>query len=194
MPIKDPSDDNQINPDASSGVEAPTTYYFISDLHIGGDGALDQCDFEAELIAFLRRLADGPHPAELIIIGDAFGLWELTEVTDDTKIERIARTHRELFEEFREAGRRIRITLVPGNHDYELACVPAYKEELAQYNTHIISILNPKRILLVKLRTGSYGSSMATNTMRSTRSLISETAMACRQAILLRQSRSARRD
>ncbi len=137
MEAKEPSDDGQIKPGTASRVEAPTTYYFISDLHIGGDGALDQCDFEPELIAFLRRLPDGPRPAELIIIGDAFGLWELTEVTDDTKIQRIARTHRELFEEFREAGRRIRITLVPGNHDYELACVPAYKEELAQYNIRL---------------------------------------------------------
>ena len=76
------ADDGQKKPGASSRVEAPDTYYFISDLHIGGDGDLDQCDFEAELIAFLRRIADGPLPAELIIIGDAFGLWELTEVSE----------------------------------------------------------------------------------------------------------------
>jgi UDP-2,3-diacylglucosamine pyrophosphatase LpxH len=114
-----------------------TTYYFISDLHIGGDGTLDECDFEEELIAFLRRLADDPRPAELIIIGDAFGLWEMTQVTDDTKIQRIARTHPELFEQFRETGRRIRITLLPGNHDYELACVPSYKDELAEFNIRL---------------------------------------------------------
>jgi UDP-2,3-diacylglucosamine pyrophosphatase LpxH len=139
MEVKEPSEDGQMKPADSSRAAAPTTYYFISDLHIGGDGALDQCDFEAELIGFLRRLADGPHPAELIIIGDAFGLWELTEVMDDTKIQLIAGTHRELFDEFRETGQRIRITLVPGNHDYELACVPAYKEELVQYNIRLES-------------------------------------------------------
>jgi len=50
MEAKEPSDDGQMKPTAFSGVEAATTYYFISDLHIGGDGALDQCDFEAELI------------------------------------------------------------------------------------------------------------------------------------------------
>ena len=33
------------------------TYYFISDLHIGGDEALGVCDYEAELIAFLEKLA-----------------------------------------------------------------------------------------------------------------------------------------
>jgi len=32
-------------------------YYFISDLHIGGDEALGVCDFEDELIAFLDDLA-----------------------------------------------------------------------------------------------------------------------------------------
>jgi len=33
------------------------TYYFISDLHIGGDEALGVCDYEAELIEFLSQLA-----------------------------------------------------------------------------------------------------------------------------------------
>ena len=35
----------------------PMTYYFISDLHIGGDEALGVCDYEAELIEFLEKLA-----------------------------------------------------------------------------------------------------------------------------------------
>jgi metallophosphoesterase superfamily enzyme len=160
---------------AGASPETPATYYFISDLHIGGDGDLDQCDFEGELIAFLRRIADGPLPAELIIIGDAFGLWELTEVKDDTKVQRIARTHQELFEQFRETGRRIRITLVPGNHDYELACVPSYKDVLAEFNIR----LEPETYII----RGSYGLSMETNAIRSTRSPTSETAMACHQAI-----------
>ena len=131
------ADDGQKKLGASSRGEAPATYYFISDLHIGGDGDLDQCDFEAELIAFLRRIAEDSLPAELIIIGDAFGLWELTEVKDDTKLQRIASTHKELFEQFRETGRRVGITLVPGNHDYELACVPSYKDVLAEFNIRL---------------------------------------------------------
>jgi len=56
-----------------------TTYYLISDLHIGGDGGLARCDFEHELIEFLAQIAAGPTPAELIIVGDAFGFWELTD-------------------------------------------------------------------------------------------------------------------
>ena len=48
------------------------TYYFISDLHIGGDEALGVCDFESELVSFLQDLANRPdEDVELIIVGDA---------------------------------------------------------------------------------------------------------------------------
>ena len=40
-----------------------STYYFISDLHIGGDEALGTCDFEPELISFLDSLAPATCPA-----------------------------------------------------------------------------------------------------------------------------------
>lgn len=118
----------------SRGDRENTTYYFISDLHIGGDGALDRCTFEPELIAFLRGIANGPLPAELIIPGDAFGFWELTTVTGSEKLALLMRKHPALFAQFSETGRRVKITLMPGNHDYELACVPAWKEKLAGYN------------------------------------------------------------
>ena len=120
--------------DAAQGAGQPMTYYLISDLHIGGDGALDHCSFEPELIGFLRGIADGPLPAELIIPGDAFGFWELTTVTRIEKLDLLIRQHPALFAQFRETGRRVKITLMPGNHDYELACVPAWKEKLAGYN------------------------------------------------------------
>ena len=41
------------------------TYYFISDLHIGGDEALGVCDYEEELIDFLEDLAARQEEAEL---------------------------------------------------------------------------------------------------------------------------------
>ncbi|HEX4988205.1 MAG TPA: metallophosphoesterase [Candidatus Binatia bacterium] len=109
----------------------PTTYYLISDLHIGGDGGLAQCQFENELIQFLREIAAGPQPAELIIVGDAFGFWELTDRAGVSKLETIAAQHPALFRQFRETGERVKITLLPGNHDYDLACVPDYRAELA---------------------------------------------------------------
>ena len=124
--------------------QTPTTLHLISDLHIGGAAGLDVCEFEKELIAFLRRIAEGPSPAELIIAGDAFGMWELPDLAGEAKVPEIASKHPRLFEQFRETGRRVKITLIPGNHDYELACVPACREQLAAYNmrlepvTHLI--------------------------------------------------------
>lgn len=122
---------------ASRGAGTPETYYFISDLHIGGDGILDRCQFEPELIAFLRGIAKGPRPAELIIPGDAFGLWETTQVKGEAKLDKIIRDHPALFAQFRETGRLVKITLVPGNHDYDLACSPVYKKILAGYNIRL---------------------------------------------------------
>lgn len=53
-------------------------YFFVSDLHIGGDEQLKILDFEHELIAFLKTLEQKEADTELVIIGDAFGLWEFT--------------------------------------------------------------------------------------------------------------------
>ena len=123
----------------------PAIYYFISDLHIGGDAGLDKCHFEKELIAFLRQIADGPQPAELIIVGDAFGMWELTDTKGASKLARIASSHADPFSQFRLTGQRVKITLLPGNHDYELACVPSYKDELAQWNIVLEPVVHTTR-------------------------------------------------
>jgi len=66
------------------------TYYFISDLHIGGDEALGVCDFEDELIGFMDEIAQRNEDAELIIIGDVFGLWEFTRVEGVEKLHKLA--------------------------------------------------------------------------------------------------------
>lgn len=118
----------------------PPTLYLISDLHIGGDGALARCEFERELIALLADIARGPEGAELLIVGDAFGLWELTDRDGTSKLATIAASHPELFAQLRATGERVRITLLPGNHDYDLACVPAYASELATFNV----VLEPR--------------------------------------------------
>ncbi|ARS90237.1 metallophosphoesterase [Natrarchaeobaculum aegyptiacum] len=97
-------------------------YVFISDLHIGGDEQLTSIDFEAELVAFLADLEARGGDVELIINGDAFGLWEYTEVTGPAKLERVIEEHPRVFEQFRATGEAIDITLIPGNHDYDLAC------------------------------------------------------------------------
>ncbi|ACB50610.1 hypothetical protein cce_1260 [Crocosphaera subtropica ATCC 51142] len=109
-------------------------YYFISDLHIGGEGNLAVCDFETELIDFLQLLEGKTHSTELIILGDAFSFWEMTRTSPTAKLETIITQHPRLFEQFKRTGRNIKITLLPGNHDYELACYEEFKTTLQAYN------------------------------------------------------------
>ncbi|WP_440991791.1 metallophosphoesterase [Haloarchaeobius baliensis] len=110
------------------------TYYLISDLHIGGDEQLEQVDFLDELLAFLRELEESDEDAELIINGDAFGLWEFTQVEGPAKLDALLDRYPELFAQLQATGREIPITLIPGNHDYELAAYPEYVDRLAEYN------------------------------------------------------------
>ena len=109
-------------------------YYFISDLHIGGDGELQKCNFEDEIIEFLAELENKGKDTELIIVGDSFGLWEFTELEGADKLEELIRHHQRLFNQFRSTGAKIQITIVPGNHDYELACYPKFIERLHDFN------------------------------------------------------------
>jgi UDP-2,3-diacylglucosamine pyrophosphatase LpxH len=113
-------------------------YYVISDLHIGGDEQLEEVEFIDELLGFLRRLEDTDENAELIINGDAFGLWEFTTLRGTEKFEAIEDTYPELFEQLRSTGENVRITLVPGNHDHELAAYDGYVERFAEYNVNLV--------------------------------------------------------
>jgi UDP-2,3-diacylglucosamine pyrophosphatase LpxH len=115
----------------------PREYFFISDMHIGGDGELQNCDFEDELIEFLKSL-EQHQDAELIINGDAFGLWEFTTQKGAEKLEALIDQQPRLFEQLKETGSKIPITLMPGNHDYELACYPEYIDRLKDYNLNLV--------------------------------------------------------
>jgi UDP-2,3-diacylglucosamine pyrophosphatase LpxH len=114
-------------------------YCLISDLHIGGDGALDICEFESELIELLQDLEREPVQTELIIAGDAFGLWEVTEAEGVDKLRTIMDQHQRLFDQLRQTGQRVPVTLIPGNHDHELACDPGFAVLLAECNIHLES-------------------------------------------------------
>lgn len=115
-----------------------SAYYFISDLHIGGDEALGVCDFEDELIGFLDDLAAGSEEdVELIIVGDAFGLWEFTQIQGHEKLDMLIGQFPRIFEAFRRTGAQITITLLAGNHDYELACYPEFVDTLKAYNVRL---------------------------------------------------------
>jgi UDP-2,3-diacylglucosamine pyrophosphatase LpxH len=115
----------------------PREYFFISDMHIGGDGELQHCDFEVELIDFLKSL-EQQKDAELIINGDAFGLWEFTALEGREKLEALIEQQPKLFEQFKQTGSKIPITIMPGNHDYELACYPEFIDRLKDYNLNLV--------------------------------------------------------
>src|SRR5215211_4724364 len=115
----------------------PREYFFISDMHIGGDGALRNCDFEDELIEYLKSL-EHEQDAELIINGDAFGLWEFTALEGAGKLEALIEQQSKLFEQLKKTGSKIPITLMPGNHDYELACYPEFIDRLKEYNLNLV--------------------------------------------------------
>ncbi len=113
-------------------------YYVVSDLHIGGDEQLEEVEFLDELLAFLEELAETDENAELIINGDAFGLWEFTKVTGIEKFDLLEEMYPELFEQFRETGENVTITLLPGNHDHELAAYDEYVERFGEYNVDLV--------------------------------------------------------
>ncbi|GAA0249305.1 hypothetical protein GCM10009000_076920 [Halobacterium noricense] len=112
-------------------------YYFVSDLHVGGDEQLQECEFETEFVEFLRTLESADEDAELIILGDAFGLWEFTETNGIEKFDELVDHHPKLFEQFRKTGESITITLIPGNHDAELAGYSEYMERLREFNVEL---------------------------------------------------------
>ena len=113
-------------------------YYVISDLHIGGDEQLEHVEFMEELLDFLDRLVATEEDVELVINGDAFGLWEYTGIEGPAKFDALLETYPELFEALRDAGESIQITLLPGNHDHELAAYDEYVERFAAYNVDLV--------------------------------------------------------
>jgi metallophosphoesterase superfamily enzyme len=113
-------------------------YYVISDLHIGGDEQLGEMDFREELLDFLADLETTDEDAELVINGDAFGLWELTHVEGVAKFDALVETYPEVFEQLRATGAQIPITLLPGNHDHELAVYDEYVDRFADYNVDLL--------------------------------------------------------
>jgi len=112
-------------------------YYFVSDLHMGGDGELKHCDYTNEFIDFLKKLEREGPDTELLIVGDTFGFWELTVVHGLDKFERIVSTHQAIFDQFKATGARIKVTMMVGNHDYDLACDPGFADKLRTYNIHL---------------------------------------------------------
>ena len=123
----------------------PKEFYFVSDLHFGGDGQLMVCDFAEEFVEFLQKLAKKDKETELIIAGDTFGFWELTAVEGTKQFDEIVKYHQEIFGQLRRTGEKIRITMMVGNHDYDLACDISYIDKLAEYNIKLDTALHFER-------------------------------------------------
>lgn len=123
---------------SSSPTRPDTELFLISDLHLGGDGSLGECDFLPELMQFLETLRAhaqaSERPVELIIVGDLFGFWEVSGVQGTAMLEHIIAEFSDLFEQFRLTGETVAITATPGNHDHDLACNPGFAPILARYN------------------------------------------------------------
>ncbi|MEM4781698.1 MAG: metallophosphoesterase [Halalkalicoccus sp.] len=113
-------------------------YYVISDLHIGGDEQLEDVEFLDELLDFLERFEGTDENVELVINGDAFGLWEFTTIEGIEKFDALIESYPELFAQLRATGESIAITLLPGNHDHDLAAYDGYVERFAEYNVDLV--------------------------------------------------------
>jgi UDP-2,3-diacylglucosamine pyrophosphatase LpxH len=112
-------------------------YYVVSDLHIGGDEQLEEVPFLDELLEFLTDLEATDENVELVINGDAFGLWEFTSLEGVEKFDALLEAYPELFEQLRATGETIDITLLPGNHDYELAAYDEFVDLFGAYNVSL---------------------------------------------------------
>jgi len=112
-------------------------YYFVSDLHMGGDTQLQHCDYTNEFIDFLKKLEREGPDTELLIVGDTFGFWELTVVRGLDKFEHVVSAHQGVFDQLKATGARIKVTMMVGNHDYDLACDPGFADKLRAYNIHL---------------------------------------------------------
>lgn len=114
--------------------------YIVSDLHIGGDGIANEFEAQKEFVDFLNHLekkAKGS-PMELIILGDFLGLWEVQEKQGLDKLHYIVSSHQIVFAALKELSKYTKITLVPGNHDHELACDNSFPLELKKWGVEVI--------------------------------------------------------
>jgi len=121
--------------------------FLVSDLHMGGDGQLQHCDYTTEFVGFLKELEEEGADTELLIVGDTFGFWETTLVQGVEKLDHIIGAHRAIFDQLKLTGARIKVTMMVGNHDYDLACDPAFANKLSAYNIQLDTSLNLIRTL-----------------------------------------------
>ena len=112
---------------------------FLSDLHLGDGGPGDPFDDDEALVALLDDLAAasraGAPARRLVLLGDTLDLVVSGASGHGARgatagMRRIAAAHGEVFAALRRAtASGVRVEMVPGNHDPELA-LPAVREAL----------------------------------------------------------------
>lgn len=121
--------------------------FLISDLHIWWDSLLEHCDFEQDLINFLRKLIDYQTETELILVWDIFSMWEITWYEGVWKLAKIISSHPKLFEQFKITGSVVKISMIVWNHDMELLTDIKFKILLKEYNINLIKTISTKRVV-----------------------------------------------
>lgn len=109
---------------------------------MGGDGRLQHCDYTTEFVGFLKKLEGEARDTELLIVGDTFGFWETTVVQGVEKLDYIVGAHQVIFDQLKRTGARVKVTMMVGNHDYDLACDPAFADKLGAYNIQLDTSLS----------------------------------------------------
>src|SRR5262249_53717630 len=72
---------------------------------------------------------------------------KLTLVQGAEKLPHIVKAHQAIFDQLKATGARIKITMMVGNHDYDLACNPVFADHLRAYNIQLDTSLTLIRIV-----------------------------------------------
>jgi UDP-2,3-diacylglucosamine pyrophosphatase LpxH len=119
-----------------TGVILHSRAIVISDLHLGDGNVLEDFNRDVDFVRLLEEvIPQRTEPTTLIINGDFIdfpqvlpehaqhGLGDrigVTECQSHAKLERVLRTHRDVFDAMQRYLRRGQILLLPGNHDVDL--------------------------------------------------------------------------
>jgi UDP-2,3-diacylglucosamine pyrophosphatase LpxH len=110
--------------------------YFISDTHFGGEGELADVDVLAELKQLLET-ASKDEDAELIIVGDVFGIWEFSDVRGLDSFYEAMNQQKEVLDLLSSYATKLKVTFLPGNHDHVMACYDECKTFFTKLNINL---------------------------------------------------------
>ena len=83
-----------------------------------------------EFVGFLKELESEGPDTELLIVGDTFGSGNTTLVQRRRKVKiTSSRAHQAIFDQLRLTGAHIKVTMMVGNHDYDLALRPRVRRQ-----------------------------------------------------------------